>query len=74
MKYNIYFDCASTVKPYPEVLKVFSDISMNDFANAGLESYANSIIVDYINIRIDDLQKTDIFKLSQGYQIVNNRY
>lgn len=34
MKYNIYFDCASTVKPYPEVLKVFSDISMNDFANA----------------------------------------
>lgn len=45
---------------------------MNDFANAGLESYANSIIVDYINIRIDDLQKTDIFKLSQGYQIVNN--
>ena len=34
MKYNIYFDCASTVKPYSEVLKVFSDISMNDFANA----------------------------------------
>ena len=34
MKYNIYFDCASTVKPYPEVLKVFSDVSMNDFANA----------------------------------------
>lgn len=34
MKYNIYFDYASTVKPYPEVLKVFSDISMNDFANA----------------------------------------
>lgn len=34
MKYNIYFDCASTVKPDPEVLKVFSDISMNDFANA----------------------------------------
>ena len=34
MKYNIYFDCASTVKPYPEVVKVFSDISMNDFANA----------------------------------------
>ena len=34
MKYNIYFDCASTVKPYPEVLKVFSDISMHDFANA----------------------------------------
>lgn len=34
MKYNIYFDCASTVKPYPEAIKVFSDISMNDFANA----------------------------------------
>lgn len=34
MKYNIYFDCASTVKPYPEAVKVFSDISMNDFANA----------------------------------------
>ncbi len=34
MKHNIYFDCASTVKPYPEAVKVFSDISMNDFANA----------------------------------------
>ena len=29
MKYNIYFDCASTVKPYPEAVKV-----LNDFANA----------------------------------------
>lgn len=34
MNCDIYFDCASTVRPYPEVLKVFQDVSVNSFANA----------------------------------------
>lgn len=34
MKNNIYFDCASTIKPFDEVLKTFTEISIKDFANA----------------------------------------
>lgn len=30
----IYFDCAATVKPYPEVLDTYNKISMQYFANA----------------------------------------
>ena len=34
MKRNIYFDCAATVKPFPEVLKTFDTLTMDYFANA----------------------------------------
>ena len=31
---EIYFDCSATIKPYPEVLKTFEAITVNDFANS----------------------------------------
>lgn len=31
---EIYFDCAATTKPYPEVLDTFCRVSTDDFANA----------------------------------------
>ena len=34
MKQNIYFDCASTIRPFDDVLKTFTEISVKDFANA----------------------------------------
>ena len=34
MPNNIYFDCASTVRPFPEVIKTFEKITIEDFANA----------------------------------------
>lgn len=33
-KKNIYFDCASTIKPFDEALKTFYDVSLNYYANA----------------------------------------
>lgn len=31
---QIYFDCSATIRPFKEVIKTFSDVSLNDFANA----------------------------------------
>lgn len=53
----------------------FANEPINDNVNVGLEAYASRIISDYINIRIEDIenvQDTDIFSLSQGYQIINH--
>ena len=34
MKEMIYFDCASTVKPFQEAIQTFEKVSSEDFANA----------------------------------------
>lgn len=65
-KYNIYFDCASTVRPFKEVLDVFNRISVDDFANASsnhalgfdassLLEKARGQIARYLNVNSDEV-------------------
>ena len=48
MKENIYFDCAATTMPYPQVLETYAKISTEYFANSssnhGLGFLSNSIL------------------------------
>lgn len=62
----VYFDCAATVKPYDEALKVFDKITMeyygNPSSNHGLGFLANGIlekarsqVAKYLNVHTDEV-------------------
>lgn len=69
MSEPIYFDCAATVKPYPEALNVFVDVSTKYYANAssnhelgflssGILEKARAQIAKYLSVRSDEVYFT----------------
>lgn len=66
MSEEIYFDCASTVPPYPEAVKTFTDVSVKYFANtssnhaigfiaSGVLEKARAQVAKYLNVRPDEV-------------------